>query len=142
MVRFTKNFLSNRTASSRYNGEFSDPYSIKQGVPQEGPSSCDYFNIYIGDVPQPDENSGTEIQQFADDTKIYTIHKNKRTAEKKQQKYINEKLEPWLSNWRIPVNPQKSEAMVYFHHSYTMRHKDDSDRFRLTLQGQEVKRVD
>lgn len=72
-------------------------------------SSIRYVNKLPFDIPS-DQRCKTYI--FADDTAITAMYKSPRYIVLCLQRFINS-IEKWLSDWRIAINPSKTEA-IYF----------------------------
>ena len=84
-------------------------------MPQGGVLSPTLFSIYINDVPLADSEDEKTLL-FADDIVYilqYRYKKNgkpilmaKELAQKKAQFYLD-KLESWMSTWRLSLAPHK-----------------------------------
>lgn len=129
-TRLIHNYLSQRTSQATYLNCISRAFPLRAGTPQGAPSSCDLFNLFISDTPPPTNNRTTFVQQFADDTTLYSIHNSVPAAEAQLQSYITHRLEPWLRTWRIGVNPDKS-VLIKFHHFSSKKHQMSDPRITL-----------
>lgn len=72
--RIVQAFLSNRSAQIRIQGEPSDSFPVRRGVPQGSRLGPLLYNIYIGDLKVKLNEMGL-ILQYADDTVL--IQKNR-----------------------------------------------------------------
>ena len=64
-----KSYLSNRSQTTRINGETSDPCTVKYGIPQGTVLGPLLFNIYVNDLLNIDINGN--ILVFADNTVLF-----------------------------------------------------------------------
>lgn len=107
------NFLTGRTTKIKLNGIYSDPILQKAGTPQGAILSPTLFNIWVSDLPQPQDKQ-VSISQFADDTGswAYSDKDNPIQARNKLQKYNNLLIE-WCEKWCILLSPQKTQLIVF-----------------------------
>lgn len=73
MTKLTRWYLSNRTFHIHTNKKDLTKRKIQAGVPQGSILGPLLFNIYISDIPK---TKWCKIAQYADDTMIYTHHRN------------------------------------------------------------------
>lgn len=118
LVKLLQHYLHNRTASVKVNSTFSQPITLGAGVPQGAILSPILFNIFCHDIPAPPQTAG-HLQQFADDTVLWTSHRQPARAIATLQDASN-KLEKWMRKWRVKPNPQKSQ-LIGFRHPSTQR---------------------
>ncbi|PIK56788.1 hypothetical protein BSL78_06319 [Apostichopus japonicus] len=88
LTRWISSFQSHRSTSFKIGSSFSSPLKITTGAPQGSTISPILNILYVGDIPQPD-NDCTKISQYADDVAIWTNHIHPFRAEEYLQQYIN-----------------------------------------------------
>lgn len=104
-----KSFITNRRFKVIINAEQSGTYNISAGVPQGSPLSPTLFNIYISDIPSL---TYSQIALFADDTALYTAHKDLLIGRDRLQEDLDT-LTDWLNHWRIQINPDKCQSKMF-----------------------------
>lgn len=109
LLYIISSYLTNRSFSTRINASTSTRRNIKAGLPQGSVLGPLLFNIYMYDIPIPEESI---IALFADDTAIMTQSSNLNTAINMLQKNINI-MECRFSKWRLQLNPLKSNAKIF-----------------------------
>jgi len=77
-------------------------------VPQGSPLGPVLFIIYLNDICKGLPN-GVEIKLYADDVKIWVVHKNDENVIKLQNT-LN-KIVSWSNTWRIPINFDKTYVL-------------------------------
>ena len=110
-IRYTRNFLSNRLTQVEINGERSEGFFLKQGLPQGSAISPLLFLIFINDI-DVDLDVKTQVSLFADDTAEWMID-GKKSGDNTplMQSEINKILE-WAAKWKMVVNTDKTNLMV------------------------------
>lgn len=88
-------FLQNRTFSTRINCSYSQNKRICSGVPQGSILGPILFNIFMHDIPTPNE---TELALYADDTAIVTQNEDLATAVNRLQASTNY-ISQWCKKW-------------------------------------------
>ncbi|KAL3267675.1 hypothetical protein HHI36_024319 [Cryptolaemus montrouzieri] len=131
LVNITASYLRDRKFTVRIENAKSEERPIEAGVPQGSILGPLLYNIYISDIP---ELKHSKIAQFADDTAIYTSHRNKKCITKRLQEDTN-KLVEYFEKWRIKINANKSVA-VYFDHKN--RRKDTEKPEEIKIANQKV----
>ncbi|KAJ8737082.1 hypothetical protein PYW07_000353 [Mythimna separata] len=109
LVLIMRDFLSNRSFRYRIEGALSSPHPIRAGVPQGSVVSPLAFTLYTSDIPK---DSRAQLALFADDTAIYYTGRDPKAIARKLQTSANT-LGEWFRKWRIEVNPDKSQAVLY-----------------------------
>ena len=74
VLEWIRCFLTKRTQSVMINGKKSKPAKVLYGVPQGSVLGPILFLIYVNDLPN---TADTTVKLFADDTKTYTVIRNK-----------------------------------------------------------------
>ena len=73
MYNWIKDYLHDRTISTKVNDSTSPKRSLEEGLPQGSALSCTLFLIYINDLP---ENLEVQTALFADDLVVWTKGKH------------------------------------------------------------------
>jgi hypothetical protein len=82
---------------------------IQAGVTQGSVLSPTLYAIFTADIPKPDNK---KIALYADDTAILVRSWSPRIISRDLQCAV-ERLESWFRIWRIDVNPEKSNAILF-----------------------------
>jgi Reverse transcriptase (RNA-dependent DNA polymerase) len=105
ILAWISDFLTNRTFRVKIGECTSAPYETLSGVPQGSGLGPILFLIYINDLPQIFP-SNVQCRLFADDLKIYTIHKNCNNTQ--SLAYSLKLLTSWSEKWLMPINYDKT----------------------------------
>nr|CAD2176174.1 unnamed protein product [Meloidogyne enterolobii] len=105
ILNWISSFLSNRIFRVKINNELSKPRNIKSGVPQGSVLGPLLFLIYINDLPDIIPN-GIKIKLFADDVKVYVIHKTKN--ERIMLTNAIKIIEHWATKWKLNIAINKT----------------------------------
>lgn len=109
LVKIVKSFLADRTFQVSIGNSLSAEHQISSGVPQGAVLSPTLFNLFLSDVPTW---SDIMMAQFADDTAILAASHSTKAIINKLEK-ASKKLCRYFKNWRIRVNGQKSDALLF-----------------------------
>lgn len=109
LVLILRDFLSNRSFRYRIEGALSTSRPIRAGVPQGAVLSPLLFTLYTSDIPT---RPRVQLSLFADDTAIYCSGKNPAQIATNLQNSAAA-LGDWFRRWRIEVNPDKSQAVLF-----------------------------
>jgi hypothetical protein len=109
MVRLLTSFLNRRVFHAKIGQVLSTQREIQAGVPQGSVLSPTLYAIFTADIPKPDN---TKIALYADDTAILVRSWSPRIISRDLQGAV-ESLESWFRTWRIDVNPEKSNAILF-----------------------------
>src|SRR5699024_1545597 len=91
---------------------------------------------YCSDFPAVN-NTITKTLQFADDTALWTGHKNAEKAAREAQKVLDE-IQRWAMKWRIKPNPTKSTVVLFRHGTQSRSNKFDQRGARVMLWQNEI----
>ncbi|GFY26323.1 RNA-directed DNA polymerase from mobile element jockey [Trichonephila clavipes] len=109
LIKIICSYLENRTFNVKYNSVHSSQRPILASTPQGSILSPALYNIYTSDFPT---DNNTSVCLFADDAAILCTHNTVEEAVNLMQIYIS-KLELWLTKWRIAINTEKTNAIVF-----------------------------
>ncbi|GBM35959.1 RNA-directed DNA polymerase from mobile element jockey [Araneus ventricosus] len=108
-IKILRSYLTSRNFQVRVNHIISSPRPILSGCAQGSLISPTLFNIYVNDIPKA---NSCHLAIFADDTSILTQHVNPYATITQLQHYIS-KLQLWLVDWKIKVNPNKCACLLF-----------------------------
>ena len=106
LLEWIKSFLADRQQCVVVNGQKSAWTPVLSGVPQGSVLGPILFVIYINDLP---EESTSDIQLFADDTKVYRTIRTPEDCLQLQRDLDN--LQAWATRWQMKFHPQKCKVM-------------------------------
>ena len=109
LVLIIRDFLSNRTFRYRIGDALSSPHPIRAGVPQGAVLSPLLFTLFTSDIPKSNK---ARLALFADDTALYYTGRSSTAIAQTLQTSANV-LGAWFRKWRIEVNPDKSQAVLF-----------------------------
>ncbi|WP_419580057.1 reverse transcriptase domain-containing protein, partial [Streptococcus anginosus] len=89
----------------------SPTHPIQAGVPQGSVLGPILFNLYINDIPTL-QLPHTTISMYADDTAIVSQSYSPLIATRRIQEQLLA-IEPWLITWKIQLNVNKCQAIIY-----------------------------
>lgn len=102
-------FLRERVFRVRVGDARSKWCPIRAGVPQGALLSPILYALYVSDMPRLEY---VHIAQYADDTCIYYSNKNFKCLVRRVQEETQKVLD-YLRDWKLKVNPTKSEAILF-----------------------------
>ena len=105
ILRWTEDFLSNRTQRVIVGGEESKNSKVVSGIPQGSVLGPTLFTIFINDLP---ECVNSLCKVFADDTKVYNLADNKDQL----QADLN-RIQDWSDTWQLPFNAGKCKCLHF-----------------------------
>lgn len=138
IINWIANFLQDRFFCVKINEIFSIEYKIETGVPQGGVLSPILFSIYINDIiNQPIKHGKISAYSnlFADDLTASGASTSLNSIEKLLNKYL-QKLEEWLRLWRLSINANKCQYILF-----TKNTKDNRFMLDLKLFNENIPRV-
>ena len=110
IIKWIDNFLTNRKIQVKINNTLSTSYTVQNGVPQGSVISPLLFNIAVNDLP--DNITGIQISQYADDIALWKSNRNVQFLEKKIQNALNN-VENWCKKWRFKLSASKTSAVLF-----------------------------
>ncbi|CAH2231394.1 jg27705 [Pararge aegeria aegeria] len=111
-----KSYLSGRKYQVKFEDELSNIYNIKASVPQGSVLGPILYSIYTADLPSTSE---VETATYADDTACLASDIYPDRASQKLQIHLD-KIDQWLSKWRIKYSASKSKHITFTLHKDTM----------------------
>ncbi|GFY13582.1 RNA-directed DNA polymerase from mobile element jockey [Trichonephila clavipes] len=109
LIKTIYNYLHNRTFRVRVNNTFSETGFCQSGTPQGSVLSPYLYNIFTYDFP---DHHTVSTCLFADDSAVLAQGVQLNYTIKTMQRFLD-KLENWLTDWRIAVNVEKTQAIVF-----------------------------
>ncbi|GFW57863.1 RNA-directed DNA polymerase from mobile element jockey [Trichonephila clavipes] len=109
LIQIVHNYLHNRTFRVRVNNTFSTNGHIQSGTPQGSSLSPSLYNIYTHDFK---EHPTVSTCLFADDSFMLTQGTQLKYTLKNMQNILD-RLQDWLTQWRIAINVDKSQAIIF-----------------------------
>ena len=101
-------YLDGRKQKVLVNGSTSSWKEIKAGVPQGTVLGPLLFLLYINDLP---DNLDNPSRLFADDTSLLKVHRPNEDVTMSLNQDM-EKINIWTKQWKMSLNPKKTEAMT------------------------------
>ncbi|GFX49712.1 RNA-directed DNA polymerase from mobile element jockey [Trichonephila clavipes] len=117
VIMIINNFLRNRTFQIKISSTLSRTAYASAGCPQGSLLSPLLYNIFTHDFPTAPT---VHICLFADDAAIISQACNPNIVRINLQKYLK-KLQVWLTKWRIKINVNKSQAIIFKRGNYKNR---------------------
>ncbi|KAL0270294.1 UNVERIFIED_CONTAM: hypothetical protein PYX00_007756 [Menopon gallinae] len=102
-------YLSDRHFCVRHLGARTDLHPICSGVPQGSVLGPTLYLLFTSDIPT---TPTTTIATFADDTALLASHPDPAVATARLQRHLD-RLQLWLSKWRIRANDAKSVHVTF-----------------------------
>lgn len=109
LCKLIAEFLSNRTFVVSVNDILSSPKTITAGLPQGSILSPLLYSIYTSDFSPP---SYLKTAYYADDTALITSSKLTKALLKKMEKGFSA-CNKYLYKWKIKINPNKTQAIIF-----------------------------
>ena len=110
MLKWLKNYLTDRYQCTLANNIVSDKQLITCGVPQGSVCGPLLFLIYINDLASVLEYC--KVSLYADDTVIYLVNQNVNDALELVQKDLNN-LSEWCTRNKLTINSKKTKYCIY-----------------------------
>ncbi|GFX42633.1 RNA-directed DNA polymerase from mobile element jockey [Trichonephila clavipes] len=110
LVKIIHHYLNNTTFNVKINSTSSSDRSIASGTPQGSILSPAIYNIYTSDFPT---NPSVSVCLFANAAAILCNSITADQAVRTTQATQLSQLETWLTKWRIAINTEKTNAIVF-----------------------------
>ena len=107
ILRWIKDYLTNRTQQVRVNGHYSSSSAVRSGVPQGSVLGPVLFLIFVADIAPLVKNF---ISLYADDTKLYSYLLDSNHTSESIQEDINI-LSSWSQRMQMSFNPDKCVSL-------------------------------
>ena len=111
-----RDYLTNRTQSTKISDKFSSPQHIQYGVPQGSALGPLLFLLYVNDIANIFENTKSIL--FADDATLYTTGENLRDLIYTANTDLHT-FHTWCVSNRLTVNFNKTFYMLFTNKPYT-----------------------
>ena len=111
ITKFVANYIKGRKQYVLYNNTASRKRNTKTGVPQGGVLSPTLFNIYMADMPTP-QNNNIKLITYADDITILSTHRKPDTAQAQVQPYLTQ-VYRWTQNNQLTLNASKTTSTLF-----------------------------
>lgn len=108
-IKIIASFLKNRAFYISLPPATSTKRPIEAGVPQGSVLSPMLYNIFMNDIPV---DPHCNLAQYADDTAYYYHTRILQNTIKAIQRCLNN-LEFWCKLWRITLNPEKTQTILF-----------------------------
>lgn len=109
-VRLIEHYLKERTFRVSLGETFSEHRDVVAGVPQGSVLGPVLYNLYLSDIPQP--NDGQLLLIYADDILVASTHPRAKIAEKRLQDFLFV-LQEYFDRWKLVLNVEKCRSMVF-----------------------------
>ena len=109
LLKWLKNYLTDRRQRVVVEGEESDLKPITAGVPQGSILGPVLFILYVNDLI---ENLGPNIRMYAYDVTLFVEYDHPLAAKLDLQEKIEIAM-AWAKDWLVSFNPQKSISVVF-----------------------------
>lgn len=109
LIKLLTSFLRNRTFIVSVRGKESTPRGIPAGLAQGSILSPLLYAIFTADLKTP---ANCETGLYADDTAIISGAKQSNTIIKRLNKAMSQ-INDYFSKWRIKINPEKTQAIIF-----------------------------
>ena len=108
--RLIKNYLTDRTQTTKINGHLSQTRTVKTGVPQGSTLGPLLFLIFINDLPLVSQEA--EFIMFADDAVLTVHHESLHHAEKVMNSILKD-IARWCAENKLTLNTKKTEYVIF-----------------------------
>ena len=109
LYHWIKDYLHDRTISTKVNGTTSPKKSLEEGLPQGSALSCTLFLIYINDLPETIE---INTALFADDLVMWTSGKHFLYMQRQLNKALAT-LSTYCELWKLQINTSKTVYTIF-----------------------------
>jgi len=129
IYKWIKDYLCDRTTSTKINNSFSSKEVQEEGLPQGSCLSCTLFLIYINDLPSVLQS---EKAMYADDLAIWYTSKHLPIASNRLNEDL-ESLDNFCKKWKLKVNCSKTVYSIFTNSS-----KISKKNMKLKIGGEEL----
>ena len=113
-LSWLQSYLSGRQQSVRSGSATSSPTLCDTGVPQGSVLGPLLFSCYVSPINNISAASGTDVQQYADDTQIYiSLNASNTTAQLQTLISCLSALHLWFCHNGLSLNSSKSEFILF-----------------------------
>lgn len=108
-VHLLRSYLSGRTFKTTVDGHLSTARPVLAGVPQGSVLGPVLYLVFTNDIPTIPR---VTLSLYADDAMFHCSSARPAMAATRMQHQLDV-LSPWLKKWKVKVNAEKSEAIVF-----------------------------
>ena len=109
LLRWVKDFLTERTFQVLLGGSLSSTRPITTGVPQGSVLSPTLFNVMLADLPSTPH---VHMAEYADDIVVFATGWNYDMLCQNVQLQVD-RVHAWMQRWGFTLNPAKTKGMIY-----------------------------
>ena len=109
LLKWFKNYLTNREQRVVINGQTSEWLPIKAGVPQGSVLGPLLFLVFINDLTFHVQS--TEVRLFADDTILYVIADDPADSVENLNRDL-QNIKTWADQWLVKFSPSKTKSLT------------------------------
>jgi Reverse transcriptase (RNA-dependent DNA polymerase)/Endonuclease-reverse transcriptase len=135
VLKWIKDWLSDRKQRVIVNGAFSGWRAVLSGVPQGSVLGPVLFNIFINDIDR-EATCNQILKKFADDTKIAQILNSPNAAGELQATL--DRLSAWATKWGMAFNVAKCHVMHIGRHNPRHKYKMLGQDLTITTSEKDV----
>ena len=134
VLKWCRNYLSDRVQCTLANGQKSTELPVTCGVPQGSVLGPLFFLVYVNDVEEALDNCGLKL--YADDTVLFQQGVNCMEAETKLQNSLD-KFKVWCDINALTINIAKTKIMAFASRSKVKKCKN----VKISINGERLKLV-
>ena len=113
-LKWINSYLTDRRQSVLVNGVYSEPTTLKYGVPQGSVLGPTIFSDYSSPAAALVRSHNISVQCYADDTQLYVaFHPNEEAEILERLEHCIEDLRKWMNRNRLKLNDSKTEFIVF-----------------------------
>ena len=112
-LEWIRSYLTDRSQTVLVSGKYSEPATLKYGVPQGSVLGPSFFTDYNSPVAALIRSHGISVQCYADDTQLYVpFHPNEESAALERLHQCIANLRCWMNMNRLKLNDKKTEFII------------------------------
>lgn len=112
--KWIESYLTERSQSVLISGKYSEPETLKYGVPQGSVLGPTFFTDYSSPVAALIRSHGIAVQCYADDTQLYiSFHPSEEALALEKLERCIDDLRHWMNTNRLKLNDSKTEFTIF-----------------------------